>query len=83
MFNQPSLVHSFSQMIVVMGIIKRVKTQLLGSLFGPNYVHQNALGQTGAELFKSTWHLEPLFGGGGWVMLEEVEWPRGWSLKPP
>jgi len=28
----------------------------MSSLFGPNYVHQNALGEAGADLFKSTWY---------------------------
>ena len=75
MFNQPSLVHSLSD--DSFRALKKGLTQPLGSLFGPNYVHQNALGQSGAELFKSTWHLEPLFFWGGEVMIEEVEWQGG------
>ena len=37
---------------------KRFVVQTRGSMFGPQYVHQNALGQSGADLFKSTWHLD-------------------------
>ena len=48
-----------------------------GSLFGPNYVHQNALGQSGAELFKSTWHL-----GDAWrSRISKVEvWKPSWNI---
>ena len=36
--------------------ILQASVNAMSSLFGPNYVHQNALGQSGAELFKSTWY---------------------------
>lgn len=36
--------------------ILQASVNAMSSLFGPQYVHQNALGESGAELFKSTWY---------------------------
>lgn len=36
--------------------ILQASVNAMSSMFGPQYVHQNALGQSGADLFKSTWY---------------------------
>ncbi|CAE7298994.1 Catsper1 [Symbiodinium natans] len=36
--------------------ILQASINAMSSLLGPNYVHQNALGAAGADLFKSTWY---------------------------